>query len=111
MNCILKQSNALMKFGVVAGLLSLLILAGCGAMIHSAVVKSLPTYSETKSAWPPVPESMGRVVIYYPRLSGAGIGVGGYDSRSIQVDGKYKTLLEDQTFIYIDLDGLVFVGF
>ncbi len=103
MGRILKGSNFRFVLAAAISIPMVLTLAGCGAMVHNAVVKSLPSYEQTKNTWPSIPDGMGRVVIYYPRLPAAGFGLGGYDSRSVLVDDTNKTSLADQTFVYIDL--------
>ena len=104
MGRIFNRLNFETVLAVVISIPMVLTLAGCGAMVHNAVVKSLPSYEETKNTWPSIPDGMGRVVIYYPRLPAAGFGSGGYDSRSVLVDDIHKTSLADQTFVYIDLN-------
>ena len=104
MERIFKRLSFVPVLAVVISIPMVLTLAGCGAMVHDAVVKSLPSYQETINTWPSIPDGMGRVVIFYPRLPAGGFGSGGYDSRSVLVDDIHKTSLADQTFVYIDLE-------
>ena len=81
------------------------MLSGCVAMIHHAVVSRLPTFEQTSSSWPQIPDDKGRVVFYWPRLGGLGFnpnpfsGPGGMGIRAIRVGAVLQTELIDQTFM------------
>lgn len=99
--------NMLKSLFIILGIALIFSLAGCGAMIHNAVLKSATSFNDVEQKWPPIKKNEGRVVVYYPRLPAAGfsiVGGGGYDSRRVTVDNKYKASLMDQTFMFIDLD-------
>lgn len=84
-------------------LLPFVLLCGCTAMIHDAVVDTYPSYAEAMKAAPALPSGYGRIVVYYPRLPAAGLGSGGAGIQTVTVDKTEKTHVGDQTFVFIDL--------
>lgn len=81
-------------------------LIGCTAMIHNVVVNHNPSYDAVEKSWQPIPNMMGRIVVYWPRLPYAGFSlgpVGGFSVMNVTIDNQKTTSIGDQTFIFTDL--------
>lgn len=99
------------KFGnaVAAGVLMAMGfgLTGCfqmmGESAHDNAVKNFPTYAETKAEWGNVPDGYGRVVLFVEKVGMNPFGGFGYMDFVYEVNDASKTIMTDQTFVFIDL--------
>ena len=82
-------------------------LAGCVAIVKSAVLSSFPTFEATEQTWPALSNEKGRVVMYWPArtteemllfggiLAGAEVGIDDDESKWGRIG--------NETFVFVDL--------
>jgi len=98
-----------MKNVVMIGMLMAMsiCLTGCfqmmGESAHDNAVKNFPTYAETKAEWGTVPDGYGRVVLFVEKVGMSPFGGFGYMDFIYEVNDASKTIMTDQTFVFIDL--------
>jgi hypothetical protein len=91
----MKLHNALLVIVVV-------LLGGCTPPVPH-VAANTPMFGETKAKWQKIPDGRGRLVIVYPRLPLEGLGMNRDAAVFVAVDDSLKTILDDETFAFIDL--------
>src|SRR5689334_10810099 len=91
----------------IVSMVTAIVLTGCTAVLHDAVVHSYPSYKDTMKNAPSLQKNMGRIVIFYPRLPMAGFNpiapVGGFATVGLSIDTTEHTSVGDATFVFIDL--------
>lgn len=106
----MNKTHECLMLSLVLGIVALVFVnvAGCVAgpimAIHDSAVKKFPSYAETKGAWPAITDGMGRVIVFFPKVSTALQLVGGMQTGvAFAIDDSVVSSIQDQQFVFIDL--------